>query len=52
MKFIKNELRNWMNDEYFSGCLVSYVEKDVYINISNDAIMKRFQEIKPHQVRL
>ncbi|XP_019234827.1 PREDICTED: uncharacterized protein LOC109215253 [Nicotiana attenuata] len=28
MKFIKNDMRNRMNDELLSGCLVPYVEKD------------------------
>ncbi|XP_060190541.1 uncharacterized protein LOC132619746 [Lycium barbarum] len=47
MKFIKTDLRNKMNDGLLSGCLVPYVEKDVFINISNDAIVKTFQEMKP-----
>jgi len=41
-----------MNDELLSGCLVPYVEKDVFINISNDTIVKIFQEMKPRRVRL
>ncbi|XP_049367162.1 uncharacterized protein LOC125832066 [Solanum verrucosum] len=52
MKFIKNALRNRMNDELLSGCLVPFVEKDVFINISNDTIVKTFQEMKPRRVRL
>ncbi|XP_060202997.1 uncharacterized protein LOC132631440 [Lycium barbarum] len=50
MKFIKNDLRNRMNDGLLSGCLVPYVEKDVFINISNDAIVKTFQEMKPRKL--
>ncbi|XP_049410402.1 uncharacterized protein LOC125873526 [Solanum stenotomum] len=52
MKFTKNALRNRMNDEFLSGCLVPYVEKDVFINISNDTIVKTFQEMKLRRVRL
>ncbi|XP_016514044.2 uncharacterized protein LOC107830883 [Nicotiana tabacum] len=52
MKFIKNDLRSQMDDEFFSGCLVTYVEKIVFDNISNDAIIKIFQDMKPHRVQL
>ncbi|XP_075074852.1 uncharacterized protein LOC142162399 [Nicotiana tabacum] len=52
MKFIKNDLRSRMNDEFFSGCLVPYVEKIVFDSISNDAIIKTFQDMKPRRVQL
>ncbi|XP_059310239.1 uncharacterized protein LOC132061435 [Lycium ferocissimum] len=52
MKFIKNDLQSRMNEGYFGGCLVSYVEKDVFNRISNDAIIKTFQEMKPRRVQL
>ncbi|XP_009599066.1 uncharacterized protein [Nicotiana tomentosiformis] len=52
MKFIKNDMRNQMNDELLSGCLVPYVEKDVFSTISNDDIIKIFQEMKPRRVQL
>ncbi|XP_070010412.1 uncharacterized protein [Nicotiana sylvestris] len=40
MKFIKNGMQNRMNDELLSGCLVPYVEKDVFSTISNDRYCK------------
>ncbi|XP_070013480.1 uncharacterized protein [Nicotiana sylvestris] len=43
MKLINNDLRSRMNDEFFSGCLVPYVEKNMFDSISNDAIIKTFQ---------
>ncbi|XP_055826449.1 uncharacterized protein LOC129894860 [Solanum dulcamara] len=52
MKFIKNDLRSQMNDDFFSGCLVSYLEKDVFDSISNDAIIKTFQDMKPRRIQL
>ncbi|KAK4715178.1 hypothetical protein R3W88_013516 [Solanum pinnatisectum] len=42
MKFIKNDLRSQMSDDFFSGCLVPYLEKDVFDKISNDVIIKTF----------
>ncbi|XP_047260569.1 uncharacterized protein LOC124893736 [Capsicum annuum] len=39
MKFIKNELWNKMNDVFFRGCNVPFMEKDVFNNISTDDII-------------
>ena len=33
MKYIKNELRNQMGDQWMSDCLVVYIERDVACNI-------------------
>ncbi|XP_055807051.1 uncharacterized protein LOC129875853 [Solanum dulcamara] len=52
MKFIKNDLRSQMSDDFFSGCLVPYLEKDVFDSISNDAIIKTFQDMKPRRIQL
>ncbi|KAM3265189.1 hypothetical protein P3L10_002183 [Capsicum annuum] len=39
MKFIKNELRSRMNDEFLSGCMVPFVEKDLFNNVSTGDII-------------
>ncbi|KAM3216699.1 hypothetical protein P3L10_026140 [Capsicum annuum] len=52
IKFIKNDLRSQMSDSFFSGYLVPYLKKYVFDNIYNDAIIKTFQDIKPHRVQL
>ncbi|XP_075076991.1 uncharacterized protein LOC142163716 [Nicotiana tabacum] len=46
MKFIKNGMQNRMNDELLSGCLVPYVEKDVFSTISNDRYCKNISRNK------
>ncbi|XP_075095471.1 uncharacterized protein LOC142173730 [Nicotiana tabacum] len=46
MKLIKSELRNRMNDEFMSGCLVPYVESKIFNTISDETIMNTFQEMK------
>ncbi|KAK4724085.1 hypothetical protein R3W88_026864 [Solanum pinnatisectum] len=46
MKYIKNELRSSISDEFLNDCLVCYIEKDIFINISNDAIIDHFQNMK------
>ena len=45
MKYIKNELRNRMGDQWMNDCLIAYIERDVLCNIENETIMQRFQNI-------
>ena len=42
MKYIKNELRNRMGDQWMNDCLVVYIEKYVASNIDNKTIMQEF----------
>nr|XP_016481252.1 PREDICTED: uncharacterized protein LOC107802297 [Nicotiana tabacum] len=42
MKLIKSELRNRMNDEFMSGCLVPYVERKIFNTIYDETIMNTF----------
>ena len=46
MKYIKNELRNRMGDQWMNNYLVVYIEKDVACRIDNETIMQQFQNIK------
>ncbi|XP_060195122.1 uncharacterized protein LOC132624347 [Lycium barbarum] len=52
MKFIKNDLRNRIGEEFLNGCLVCKLERKVFATISNDVIMDRFQRMKPHRVQM
>ncbi|XP_019257799.1 PREDICTED: uncharacterized protein LOC109236020 [Nicotiana attenuata] len=52
MKFIKNELRSRMDDDFLGGCIVPYVEREVFSTISNESIIQTFQEMKPRRVQL
>ncbi|KAM3233950.1 hypothetical protein P3L10_019309 [Capsicum annuum] len=52
MKYIKNDLRNQMDNELLDGCIVPYVEKRVFKNISNECIIKTFQGMKHRRVHL
>ncbi|KAK4711171.1 hypothetical protein R3W88_005684 [Solanum pinnatisectum] len=52
MKYIKNELRNSIGDEFLNGCLVCYVERKIFPNVSNDAIIYRFQHMKSRRAQL
>ncbi|KAM4110991.1 hypothetical protein ACJW30_05G033800 [Castanea mollissima] len=52
MKYIKNELRNRMRDQWMNDCLVVYIEKDVACSIDNETIMQRFQKMKNRKRQL
>ncbi|KAH0683079.1 hypothetical protein KY290_021666 [Solanum tuberosum] len=52
MKYIKNELRNSIGDEFLNGCLVCYVERKIFANVNNDAIIYRFQHMKRRRAQL
>ncbi|XP_047257523.1 zinc finger MYM-type protein 1-like [Capsicum annuum] len=52
MKYIKNDLRNRMDDEFLDGCIVPYVEKRVFKNISNECIIETFQGMKRRRMHL
>lgn len=45
MKYCKSELRNRMGDKYLNDCLLVYIEKALFIDISNERILKRFQDM-------
>ena len=46
MTFIKNKVRNSMGDQFLNDCLVTFIEKDLFLNVSDDAIVNRFQYTK------
>ncbi|XP_015168393.1 uncharacterized protein [Solanum tuberosum] len=52
MKLIKSELRNRMDDDFLSSCMVPYVEKRIFNTISDESIMNRFQEMKTRRIEL
>lgn len=52
MKLIKSKLQNRMDDELLSGCLVPYIEKEVFSSVSNESIMDTFQNMKSRRGEL
>ena len=39
MKYIKNELRNRMRDQWMNDCLTVYIKNDVACSIDNETIV-------------
>ncbi|XP_075098778.1 uncharacterized protein LOC142175699 [Nicotiana tabacum] len=52
MKYIKNDLRNRMDDDILNDCLVCYIERKIFKTVSNDAIIDRFQSMKTRRGQL
>ena len=52
MKYIKNELRNRIGNQWMNDCLIVYIEKNVACSIDNEIIMQRFQNIKTRRRQL
>ncbi|KAL3639795.1 hypothetical protein CASFOL_014763 [Castilleja foliolosa] len=52
MTFVKNKLRNSMGDQLLNDCLVTFIEKEVFLLISDDSIVDRFQKMKTRRTQL
>ncbi|KAG7555831.1 Ribonuclease H-like superfamily, partial [Arabidopsis suecica] len=52
MKIVKTHRRNRIGDQFLNDCLVCFVEKDVFETITNETVMKRFQDLKDRRMLL
>ncbi|KAL5730391.1 hypothetical protein ACHQM5_003217 [Ranunculus cassubicifolius] len=52
MHIIKSKLRNRMADEWMNDGLITYIEKDIFSGIENEAILQRFQKMKTRRGQL
>ncbi|GJR67955.1 zinc finger MYM-type protein 1-like protein [Tanacetum coccineum] len=52
MTYVKNKLRNSIGDQFLNDCLVTYIEKDVFFEVSDDTIMNRFQRMRRRRGKL
>ncbi|ESQ50277.1 hypothetical protein EUTSA_v10002330mg [Eutrema salsugineum] len=52
MKIVKTTLRNSIGDEFLSDCLVCFIEKQVLETITNETVIKRFQNMSERRVHL
>ncbi|XP_016502921.2 uncharacterized protein LOC107821044 [Nicotiana tabacum] len=52
MKYIKNNLRNRMDEDFLNNYLVCYIERGIFKTVSNDAIINRFQSMKTRRGQL
>ena len=52
MDIVKNQLRNRIEDDWMNDNLVTYIEKDVFDSVKNEAIMQCFQKMYPRRGQL
>ncbi|XP_022850561.1 zinc finger MYM-type protein 1-like [Olea europaea var. sylvestris] len=52
MNIAKNRLRNQIGDQWMNDSLVVYVEKDVFNEIDNKTIIRRFQSMRSRKEQL
>ncbi|CAN1156089.1 Zinc finger MYM-type protein 1, partial [Linum perenne] len=46
MKYVKNDLRNRMNDEWLNDALVTYIEQDLCASLDKECVLQCFQSMK------
>ena len=44
MTIVKNKLRNSLGDQILNDCLIIFIERDLFSQVSNDDVINRFQE--------
>ncbi|XP_057251706.1 uncharacterized protein LOC125498950 [Beta vulgaris subsp. vulgaris] len=52
MTYIKNKLRNSKGDQFLNDCLVTFLEKEVFLQVSDDDVIDRFQKMKTRRMHL
>ncbi|KAL9293255.1 hypothetical protein AtEden1_Chr3g0191051 [Arabidopsis thaliana] len=51
-EFVKTTLRNRIGDVFLSDCLVCFIEKQVLNTVTNESVIKRFQDMSERRVHL
>jgi hypothetical protein len=52
MNFIKNKLRSKMGQIFLNGCLVTFIERDFFLQVKDEDIVTSFQALKNRKVVL
>ncbi|CAN1732426.1 Zinc finger MYM-type protein 1, partial [Linum perenne] len=52
MKYVKNDLRNKMADEFLANSFTIFIEREFAINIDPDSIIEEFARLKDRRVQL
>jgi hypothetical protein len=50
MSLVKNKLRNSMGDKLLNYCLVTFIERDMFLKVSEDAIVETFMAMRNRRV--
>ena len=52
MTFVKNKLRNKMGNQMLNDCLVTFVEKEFFLQVKDEVVISRFQAMTDRMVVL
>jgi hypothetical protein len=52
MNIIKTERRNKMSDEWMNNSMLSYIERDMFVDIKDEKILKHFQGLRTRKINL
>jgi len=52
MNFVKNKLRSKMGQKFLNGCLVTFIEREFFLQAKDQGIISYFQSIKDQKVKL
>ena len=52
MKLVKTPLRNKMEDDFLTDCMVIYIEREIADIIDLDSIIDEFDDVKPRKTKL
>lgn len=45
MSYVKNKLRNKMDDEYLNNCLVTFVEREFFDQVKDEDVINLLQKV-------
>jgi hypothetical protein len=51
MNYVKNKLRNKIGDQYLNDCLVTFIEREFFLQVKDRDIINRFQALKDRRVK-
>ena len=49
MKHVKSESRNKTGDQWLNHRLVTFIERDIFMSVSDDVILDHFQKMSPRK---
>ena len=52
MNFVKNKLRSKIGQKFLNGCLVTFIEREFFLQAKDEDIIKYFQDMKDRKVIL
>jgi hypothetical protein len=51
MNYVKNKLRNKLGDQYLNDCLVTFIEREFFLQVKDKDIINRFRAMKDRRFK-